>query len=131
MSVSAGIAAGAAAQSAAATAAAAAAKKTACMSFVKGFQNDTATTAEMRQYADCVSTLYPNPLSDGSVWILKAAILIVFAGFIGGGIRGHFDSYGDWTDRYLWSPFLYGSFAFLGVLCLGLLGAAAAFLIQA
>jgi hypothetical protein len=117
-------------QSAAATAQAAAAKKVACMKYVQGFQNDTANTAEMRQYASCVNTLHPEPLSDGATWVVKVAILIVFAGMIAGGIKGHTDSWGDFGDRYVLMP-LFGAFAAAGgLLVLGCVVAGVAFLLS-
>jgi hypothetical protein len=109
MSVSVSIAAGAAAQSAAANAAASHARKVACMKFVQGYQNDTATTAEMREYAECVGRLYPNPMSSNETLALKASIVIVLLAMVAGLIFGHQDRYGPhWAERYLLFPFFFG-----------------------
>jgi hypothetical protein len=93
MSASAGIAAGAAAQSAIAANQAHQAKVTACTKFVKGYAHDTASVAEVRQYASCANTLFPEPVSDGASLAIKAAIVIVLVCFVIGAARG--DGYGD------------------------------------
>lgn len=60
---------------------AAEARRSACVSFVKGYQNDAASEQEMRQYASCVRLLHPEPVSDPhATLMLKAAIVLVFMG---------------------------------------------------
>lgn len=80
------IAASANANAAAANAAAARAKRIACMKYVPGYQHDRATVAEMRQYAECVEILHPEPLTGAEALWIKAAILACFIG-IGVGSR--------------------------------------------
>lgn len=74
------LAASANANAAAANAAAARAKRIACMKYVPGYEHDTATVTEMRQYAECVDILHPEPMTGGEVAWVKAAIV---AGMIG------------------------------------------------
>lgn len=88
---------------------AAAAKKLACEGFVRGYQNDKATTVEMRQYAECVYTLTPSPPMTGSETILVkiAIVLLLFSIPIGGWVA-HRNSYGggweDWVIGALLGP---------------------------
>jgi hypothetical protein len=100
------------------------------MKYVQGFQNDTATTAEMREYAGCVQTLHPAPLSDGATWVVKAAILIVFAGIVAGGIKGHMDSWGDFSDRYILMPLMGALVSAFGLMALGGIVLGVAFLLS-
>lgn len=74
------LAASANANAAAANAAAARAKRIACMKYAPGYEHDTATVTEMRQYAECVEILHPKPMTGGEVVWVKAAIV---AGLIG------------------------------------------------
>lgn len=66
----------------------------ACRQGVKGYQNDTATVEQARQYADCVDRLYPDPMSGSSVMLLKGVIIICFLGVIIGGLWGHLQDEG-------------------------------------
>lgn len=52
------------------------AKRTACVEYTNGYKHNTASVAEMRQYADCVYVLHPTPLSAADVLWVKAAIIV-------------------------------------------------------
>lgn len=76
------IAASANANAAAANAAAARAKRIACMKYAPGYEHDTATVTEMRQYAECVEILHPEPMTGGEVVWVKAAIVVGLVGAV-------------------------------------------------
>lgn len=107
------------------------AKVTACTKFVKGYVHEGASTAEMREYAGCVSVLYPRPATADESIAIKAAIVFMFACFVFGAFRG-FGSYGgppSLGDRVMgaikWT--LYGGCGLLG---LGLLLAGVVYLLS-
>lgn len=58
--------------------AAAAARRAECAVKVQGYQHDKATVAEMRQYADCIESLHPDPvvISPGFVLAVTATLLV-------------------------------------------------------
>ena len=82
------IAASANANAAAANAAAARARRIACMKYVPGYEHDKATASEMRQYAECVEILHPEPMTGGEVAWIKAAIVAGLIGALAGAIKG-------------------------------------------
>jgi uncharacterized membrane protein required for colicin V production len=51
----------------------------------------------MRDYADCVDTLHPDPLSGGTLLLLKLAVAVVLAGAAIGYWIARNDY--DWVDR--------------------------------
>ena len=85
MSTSVALSSVAVAQSSIAIAEAEHAQIVACQGFVRGFENDKATTAQMRQYASCVQRLYPEAISpDGMVAIKVLIALLLLSIPIGG-----------------------------------------------
>lgn len=131
MSTSIAISSAAATQAAIAGSQAREAKVIACKGFVTGYEHNVATVADSRQYAECVGLLHPEPLSDGTVWILKAAVLIILAGAVFGFVKGQAEHWSEWWERYLMMPIM-GAVAGAGIaLGFGLLGAAAFFLFTA
>ena len=60
-----------------AAAAANLAARASCIASVRGYAHDSATVAEMREYAGCVNRLHPEPLGADAVLAWKIAILIV------------------------------------------------------
>jgi len=88
MSTSVAIAAAANAQAAAAAAVAAEARKTACKSLLKSYTPQGATVAEMRNYASCVETVYPEPIPAGGVIVLKVVIVLIMLATVAGTVYG-------------------------------------------
>lgn len=83
------------AQAAAANAAAQEAARTACMTYVKGYQHDQATVAEMQSYAECIDRLYPQELSADGLAAAKVVIAILLAGVVIGIVHQYRDSYSE------------------------------------
>ena len=75
------------AQTAAANAAAQEAARTACMTYVRGYQSDRATVAEMREYANCVDLLHPEPMAVGDLLVWKAIVVVLLAGMVAGAVN--------------------------------------------
>lgn len=72
------------AQAAAANAAAQEAARKACMGYVRGYEHDSATVAEMREYAGCIGRLHPGPMSEETLGVAKFAVLVMFAAIVAG-----------------------------------------------
>lgn len=83
------------AQAAAANAAAQEAARTACMTYVRGYQHDRATVAEMQGYAECIGRLYPQELSADGLVAVKVVIAILLAGVVIGIVHQYRDSYSE------------------------------------
>jgi hypothetical protein len=77
-----------------------AARVQACTASMRGFANDGATVAEIRQYADCANVMFPQPWSDGAILATKLAIVLLFAGFIVGAVHGWRKGYGGLGDAF-------------------------------
>lgn len=105
MSISIALSAAANANAAAANAAAQRAKTIACQSLIKGYENDSATVEQARQYSECISRIYPDEMQAGDVLLLKAWIFCVFIGVLIGlwPIANHlsFSSSPDVGDRFM------------------------------
>lgn len=108
MSATAGV---AAAISAAAAAQAQAAREAACRAVQSSYRPDSATVGEMREYASCVQTLYPDPLSADATIALKVAVALIFCGVIGGFVYGRFDDWDSWFGRFVMYPVMGGFIA--------------------
>lgn len=63
------------------------AKRERCATLVQGYSHDAATVEQMQSYAECVGTLYPDPLTQGEIYILKSVFVIALIGMLIGGIR--------------------------------------------
>lgn len=65
------------------------AKKTACASYIKSYNAQTATVQEMREYASCVHRVYGRgePLSGGEIGAIKLAILVFFVAWVLSGYK--------------------------------------------
>lgn len=74
------IASGAAAQSAANSARIREMERQRCIQWMPGFTDAKATVEQRQAYAVCVDRVYPEPMTGGEVVVVKAAILVVFAG---------------------------------------------------
>lgn len=83
------------AQAAAANAASQEAARTACMTYVRGYQHDRATVAEMQGYAECIGRLYPQGLSADGLVAAKVVIAILLAGVVIGIVHQYRDSYSE------------------------------------
>lgn len=81
------------AQAAAANAAAQEAARNACMAYVRGYQHDRATVAEMREYAGCIDRLHPAPLEPGDMMVWKIVVFVLLVGMAAGAVR-------EWRDSY-------------------------------
>jgi hypothetical protein len=81
----------AASQAAAASAAAHRAEVSRCKLVVDNFDNNTANVTEMRDYASCVNTLYPEPMSSD----METAAKVLFVVAILGAIYGLYVAYKD------------------------------------
>lgn len=62
------------------------AEKAKCAASVKGYRHDVATVAQMQEYAGCIDKLHPSELTADATIVLKVAIVLLFAGTIGGGV---------------------------------------------
>ena len=85
------------ANAAAANAAAQAAAKKACMAYVRGYEHDRATVAEMREYAGCIDRLHPQELSADAMTALKVVVVVLLAGMVIGVVR-------EWRDPFRGGP---------------------------
>jgi len=65
------------------------AKVVACKAYLPTFNAQTATIAEARQYADCVSLVYPHQASGETVLLGKALIVCLLVGAAVGAVRGY------------------------------------------
>jgi hypothetical protein len=65
------------------------AKVVACKTYLPTFNAQTATIAEARQYADCVSLVYPNQASGESIFLVKAIIVCMLVCASIGAVRGY------------------------------------------
>jgi hypothetical protein len=79
------------AQAAAAAAAAQEAAREACMTYVRGYEHNHATVAEMREYAGCIDRLYPEPLSADAMTVLKVVVALLLVGAVAGVFYGRRD----------------------------------------
>jgi energy-converting hydrogenase Eha subunit G len=94
------------------------AARVACATLVKGYEHNTATVAEMVQYADCIERLYPSVQDfSGIKPFLAVAFFLFFAGFLFGFIKRA--RYDDTFDKFMigmgWG--LIAVAAPLGVVC--------------
>lgn len=64
------------------------ARVTACHALMPDFRDVTATVEQRQAYSDCVDLIYPQELSAGGVFVVKALILAAFIGAIVGAVRG-------------------------------------------
>jgi hypothetical protein len=96
----------------------------ACRSLVNSYKPEAATTAEMREYADCVYRLNPQPLSDSTAIVLKVLVAALIAAFVVGCVREK----GDWVYRFIGGGVAYLCVASLAIILLGLGVAGAVFL---
>jgi len=85
------------AQAAAANAAAQDAARKACMAYVRGYEHDRATVAEMREYAGCIGRLYPAPLEPGDLMAWKIVVAVLLIGMAVGVVR-------EWRNSYSSGP---------------------------
>lgn len=89
------------------------AREASCKATVKGFEHNKANTTEMREYAQCIDTLYPGQMPDVQVVFTKIGIVFILICFFVGMVKG-------WkADR------------FEGAVLCGLMGAIASFLSMA
>lgn len=92
MSTTAGIAAASVAISAQNSAELSRIKKEQCVLYVERYESQGAAVAEMKQYAECVETLNPDPMPDGGIVLAKACVitlmLIAVIGLAFGTFRG-------------------------------------------
>jgi len=84
---SASFAASSAASNAAAAASAHEAKIERCTLEIDKFDSHTATVAEMKSYADCVNTIYPDEMNEGTVIGLKILFVILLIGIVFGFLK--------------------------------------------
>ena len=75
------------AQAAAANAAAQEAARKACVAYVRGYEHDRATVAEMREYAGCIDRLHPAPLEPGDMMAWKIVVAVLLIGMVAGIVR--------------------------------------------
>jgi hypothetical protein len=73
--------------------AAAAARRAECAVTVKGYQHDKATVAEMRQYADCIDALHPDPIQLGIGTLVVCSVLL--AGIVVGAVHEFLCGFGS------------------------------------
>lgn len=89
VAINAALTASSAANNAAAQAAANKARIDRCIVFESRFDAAKASTAEKQEYASCVETLYPQPISNEGIWLTKGAIMILLLAAVIGGIYGY------------------------------------------
>lgn len=87
--VNAGLTAASAANNAMAQEAAHRARVDRCTVFESRFEVAQASIAEKQEYASCVETLYPLPLSEGGTAVIKAGIAILLVAMVVGLIYGY------------------------------------------
>jgi hypothetical protein len=87
------------------------AKIIACKTNIDSFDSKTATMAQMKQYADCVDTVYPSDVSPSGVIAFKVIFVIAIIGMLVGFYKAHKSSYhNDFVD--------YAMFGFMGFIFL-------------
>lgn len=96
MSTTLAISAGAAASANAANIRARHAEEASCKILVKGYEHNTATIAEQKDYAHCINLLHPSELDPSAILILKILFII---GLIGAASTWVKESYQDFLDR--------------------------------
>jgi hypothetical protein len=131
MSVAVGIAAGASAMSASNSAQIARIKREECELIVETYDPVGAPVIEMKEYAQCVNYLHPNPASDEVVFAGKIVVLILLLAFVLGLIVGIFkpDRYHDWVDRLFIKPLCYTGCAFVIMIVVALIVVGISFLL--
>lgn len=73
------------------------AKIIACKTNIENYDSKTATVAQMKQYSDCVDTVYPSDVYPSSVIIFKVIFVIALIGMFGGFYEAHKAKYrADW-----------------------------------
>ena len=85
MSTSITISSAANAQATAANIAAQEAARIACLSYVQNYEHNHATVVEMREYANCIDKLHPNPMGADIIFALKLSVILLFVCVISGG----------------------------------------------
>jgi hypothetical protein len=114
----------AASQAAAASAAAHRAEVARCKVVIDTFDNSTANVTEMRDYASCVRTVYPQPMNTTEVTAAKVLFVLALIGAGIGLYKSLHESWHDTSDHVLF--FLFGFFglpiasAFVGGVCMGI-----------
>lgn len=124
--VNAGLTAASAANNAMAQQAAHRARVDRCIVFESRFDVARASVAEKQEYASCVETLYPQPLSDGAHFVAKGGVLLLLIAVIAGliyGWREHRDIEGS-----LLCGLLFPLFAAAGAFVVGLIVAGVGYL---
>jgi hypothetical protein len=107
MSTSAVFAASSAASAAAAQSAAHAARVDRCLVSVEKFNPTVATIEQKRDYAFCIDTLYPQPVSDGGILLFKVFFVLALLG----GAYGVYESKQKaWTGFVDHLSFFFGGF---------------------
>ena len=102
------------AQAAAANAAAQEAARTACMTYVKGYQHDRATVAEMQGYAECIDRLHPQELSADGLSAAKLVVGVLLAGVVAGIVHAYRDSYSEGPMEIVFLGSIMGLFVSAG-----------------
>ncbi len=95
-------------------AAAAAHARSACMSYVRGYEHERATVTEMREYAGCVDRLHPAPMESGDMMAWKFVIVVLLISMVAGAVH-------EWHDPFA-EPFeaiFFGGIMGLGVGAVG------------
>ncbi len=104
-------------QSSVAIAAANRARRVACEGLVGNYDPKGASIELMREYADCIDLLYPDPLTPIEAQWIK---YVLIACFIGGGLGSWYmarEGFGDWYDYPVGFVFGFlGTGAVLGIL---------------
>jgi hypothetical protein len=101
------------------------AKVVACKAYLPTFNAQTATIAEARQYADCVSLAYPHQASGETVLLGKALIVCLLVGAAIGAVRGYQEDGVVGSAMY---AFMFAGIVFSLALALGLLVAGVGYL---
>lgn len=120
MPVNAALLAASSANNTAAQAALARARRIECEGFVKNYAHNTATTAEMQHYADCVELLHPQPISSGVIVLIKIFIILGLIGFVAGCVKELKDSLFDGFEKVVMVPLVGLLGAFTVCLVLGI-----------
>lgn len=86
----------------------AAARIAKCHVVLNNFDANHATVSEMRQYAFCVESIYPDEMSAGAVWLFKGLFVAALIGLVIG-IYFSRQTYrcGDWTDHFSFGVFCF------------------------
>lgn len=53
-----------------------------CKAFIANYQSQNATTTQMQEYASCVQRVYPKPMTETDVLVLKAVLIVAFIGMV-------------------------------------------------